>query len=210
MIDPAGQQVVTELEALNKQMTGCAACGLAKGRTQVVPGEGNPHAEVVFIGEGPGFHEDQQGRPFVGPAGQFLDELLKAAGLRRSEVYICNIVKCRPPGNRDPYPIEIQTCSKWLDSQLALVHPKVIVTLGRYSLARYLPGQSISKVHGKPLVKDGVTIVPMLHPAAALHQASLRPTLLEDFAQLPQILKAARAAPTPAGAAAGTQQLTLF
>jgi len=201
---------VTELEALGERMRGCTVCGLAKGRTQVVPGEGNPQAEVLFIGEGPGFHEDQQGRPFVGPAGKFLDELLQAAGLRRAEVYICNVVKCRPPNNRDPFPIEIQTCSQWLDAQLALIRPKVIVTLGRYSLARYLPGQSISKVHGKPLVKEGVTVVPMFHPAAALHQASLRATIEADFARLPQIIKAARQAPTPATATGTTQQLSMF
>lgn len=189
-------------------MRACTACGLAKGRTHVVPGEGNPQAEVVFIGEGPGFHEDQQGRPFVGPAGQFLDELLKAAGLRRNDVYICNVVKCRPPNNRDPFPVEIQSCSQWLDAQLALIRPKVVVTLGRYSLARYLPGQSISKVHGKPFQKDGLTVVPMFHPAAALHQASLRPAIMEDFGRLPQILKGAR--PAPEAAAPAKQQLSLF
>ena len=153
-----------------------------------MPGEGPPNTQVLFIGEGPGFHEDKQGRPFVGPAGQFLRELIEVAELKRADVFITNIVKCRPPGNRDPMPNEIAACSEYLTRQIASIQPKVIVTLGRYSMARFLPGMTISKIHGVPRVVDGVTIFPMYHPAAALHQRSLRQTLLDDMKKLPGIL----------------------
>ena len=161
---------------------------MAKGRTRVVPGEGPEQIDVMFIGEAPGFHEDKQGRPFVGPAGQFLEELLAIAGLKRDQVYIGNVVKCRPPNNRDPLPTEIASCSHWLDSQIKLLAPKIIVTLGRYSMARWFAGQSISKIHGKPVVKDGTVIFPMYHPAAALHQQNLRVTIEDDMRRLPAIL----------------------
>ena len=161
---------------------------MAKGRTCVVPGEGPGQIDVMFIGEAPGFHEDKQGRPFVGPAGQFLEELLAIAGLKRDQVYICNVIKCRPPNNRDPLPTEIASCSHWLDSQIKLLAPKIIVTLGRYSMARWFAGQSISKIHGRPVVKDATVIFPMYHPAAALHQQSLRATIEDDMRKLPAIL----------------------
>jgi DNA polymerase len=166
----------------------CQNCALAKTRTRAVPGEGNPNAEIVFIGEGPGFHEDQQARPFVGAAGKFLDELIGSIGLRRSDVFICNVLKCRPPGNRDPLPAEIAECKPWLDRQLETIDPKVIVTLGRFSMSRYFPGQSISKIHGQPRKFGDVTVVPMYHPAAALHQGSLRKTIEYDFSKLPGLL----------------------
>jgi DNA polymerase len=166
----------------------CQKCALAKTRTRAVPGEGNPQADIVFIGEGPGFHEDQQARPFVGAAGKFLDELLASIGLRRSDVFICNVLKCRPPGNRDPLPAEIGECKTWLDQQLEAINPKVIVTLGRFSMSRYFPGQAISKIHGQPRKIGDVTIVPMYHPAAALHQGSLRKTIEYDFSKLPGLV----------------------
>jgi DNA polymerase len=179
------------LQALAEQIAACPKCDLAKTRTHAVPGEGNPNAAIVFVGEGPGFHEDQQARPFVGPAGKFLDELLASIGLKRGDVYICNVLKCRPPGNRDPLPTEIAACKPWLDQQLAILKPKVIVTLGRFSMNRYFPGQSIGRIHGQPKRIDDVMVVPMYHPAAALHQASLRRTIEEDFRKLPAILEQA-------------------
>ena len=179
------------LGELAEQIAVCPKCDLAKTRTHAVPGEGNPNADIVFIGEGPGFYEDQQARPFVGPSGKFLDELLASIGLRREDVYICNVVKCRPPNNRDPQPGEISACNPWLDRQLEIIKPRVIVTLGRFSMTRYFPGQSIGRIHGQPRRVDEVTVVPMYHPAAALHQASLRHTIEQDFQKLPALLEQA-------------------
>ncbi len=181
----------TALRDLAEQIAECPKCDLSKTRTRAVPGEGNPNADIVFIGEGPGFYEDQQARPFVGPAGKFLDELLTSIGLRRADVYIGNVIKCRPPNNRDPLPGEIIACKPWLDQQLEILKPRVIVTLGRFSMSRYFPGQAISRIHGQPRRIDDVTIVPMYHPAAALHQASLRHTIEDDFKKLPAILEEA-------------------
>ena len=174
---------------LEQEIASCTRCGLYKTRTKVVPGEGNPEAEMVFIGEAPGYFEDQQGRPFVGQAGKFLDELLAKVGLSRDEVYILNIIKCRPPQNRDPLPEEISACSPWLDKQLFLLHPRLIITLGRYSLNHFLPHESISKVHGKPKRIGNTIYYPMYHPAAALHQARMREIIEEDFKILPSVLK---------------------
>lgn len=142
----------------------------------------------MFIGEAPGFNEDKSGRPFVGAAGQFLNKLLTLAGLQRSDVYITNVVKCRPPNNRDPSPSEIAACRQYLDQQIAILHPTVIVTLGRHSMSRWFPGESISRIHGQPRQADGVTIVPMFHPAAALHQERYRSLIEADFRRLPTIL----------------------
>jgi len=177
------------LRDLSEQIAVCPKCELAKTRTHAVPGEGNPNADIVFVGEGPGFYEDQQARPFVGPAGKFLDELLASIGLKRADVFICNVLKCRPPGNRDPLPGEIGACKPWLDEQLEIIQPKVIVTLGRFSMSRYFAGQSIGRIHGQPKRIGEVTVVPMYHPAAALHQASLRRTIEEDFRKLPAVLE---------------------
>jgi uracil-DNA glycosylase family 4 len=177
------------LRALAAQIAVCPKCELSKTRTHAVPGEGNPSADIVFIGEGPGFYEDQQARPFVGPAGKFLDELLASIGLKRADVFICNVLKCRPPGNRDPLPGEMEACKPWLDAQLEALRPRVIVTLGRFSLGRYFPGQSISRIHGQPKKLGDVVVVPMYHPAAALHQGSLRGTIEQDFKKLPAILQ---------------------
>ena len=153
----------------------------------------------MFIGEAPGFNEDKQGRPFVGAAGKFLEQLLGVAGLKREDVFIGNVLKCRPPNNRDPMPDEIEACRKWLDRQIELIRPEVIVTLGRFSMGRFIPGASISRIHGDPRVIDGVTVVPMFHPAAALHQERYRALIVEDFKKLPEILRASqerkRAAP---------------
>jgi DNA polymerase len=179
---------MSALTELCREIANCRDCELAKHRTKVVPGEGFEDAELFFIGEAPGWHEDQQGRPFVGSAGQFLDQLLASIGLKREQVYIANVIKCRPPQNRDPLPREIEACRKWLDRQIEIVRPKVIVTLGRYSLARYFPNESISKVHGKAWKVDDFICYPMYHPAAALHQRSLGQLIEADMLQLPEVL----------------------
>jgi DNA polymerase len=167
----------------------CTDCPLHQGRTNAVPGEGSPDAAIMFIGEGPGYQEDRQGRPFVGPAGQFLDELLASIGLRREQVYIANMVKCRPPQNRDPQPAEIAACSKYLDRQVELIDPDLIVTLGRFSLARFFPGESISRAHGKLRQKDGRHVYPVMHPAAGLHRQELRSVIVQDFKAIPELLE---------------------
>jgi DNA polymerase len=144
----------------------------------------------MFIGEGPGYHEDRQGRPFVGPAGQFLEGLLASIGTSRERVFIANMVKCRPPQNRDPLPAEITACSKYLDRQIELINPRLIVTLGRFSLGRFFPGENISRARGKVREKDGRYIYPVMHPAAALYRQELRATIIEDFKAIPAILGA--------------------
>lgn len=179
------------LRDLAEQIATCQKCDLAKTRTNAVPGEGSASADIVFIGEGPGFHEDQQARPFVGAAGKFLDELLASIDLRRKDVQICNVIKCRPPNNRDPLPGEIEACTPWLERQLEIINPRVIVTLGRFSMNRYFRGQAIGRIHGQPRTVDGVMVVPMYHPAAALHQASLRRTIEADFKKLPELVREA-------------------
>lgn len=179
-------------ERLYEEIRNCTRCALAETRGMAVPGEGPLNSDVMFIGEAPGANEDRQGRPFVGAAGQFLEELLGAAGLKRSEVYICNVLKCRPPGNRDPLPGEIEACRDYLDEQIDLIDPLVIVTLGRFSMARYFQGQTISRIHGQARLTAGRYYVPMYHPAAALHQQNLRPTMLEDFRALGATLASAR------------------
>lgn len=176
------------LEELAAEVRVCTLCELARTRTLAVPGEGPAKARVMLIGEGPGWHEDQQGRPFVGNSGKFLNELLGAAGLRREDVYITNVVKCRPPGNRDPLPDEIAACSGYLDRQIDAIDPDVIVTLGRFSMARWFPGERISRIHGQPRKDGRRLIVPMYHPAAALHQGALRGAIADDFAKLPKFL----------------------
>ncbi len=178
----------------------CARCPLSATRTHAVPGEGSLESEIMFIGEGPGMNEDRQGRPFVGAAGQFLDELIGEAGFRREEVYICNVLKCRPPQNRDPMPAEVEACDDYLQEQIALIDPLVIVSLGRFSMARFFPKAKISQVHGKSRAIGERMFVPMYHPAAALHQQSLRETIREDFRALPSIVEEARALrPGPTG-----------
>lgn len=176
------------LDEIAAQVTGCEKCALHFSRKNSVPGEGPADAEIMFIGEGPGFYENEQGRPFVGQAGKFLDELLEIAGLNREKVFICNVVKCRPPGNRDPLPEELSACNGYLDRQIEAINPHVIVTLGRFSMAKFLPAARISTIHGHACLVNGRMIVPMFHPAAALHQPSLKPQIIEDFKVLPQAL----------------------
>lgn len=179
---------MSELEEMYKVIRICPKCRLAESRTNAVPGEGPENARVFFIGEAPGFHEDRQGRPFVGAAGQFLDELIVKIGLRREDVYITNVVKCRPPANRDPQPDEIAACRPYLDGQIDLIRPRLIVTLGRYSMERYFPGASISKIHGQPKRVGNVVYFPMFHPAAALHQPRYRALIEEDVQRIPGLL----------------------
>jgi DNA polymerase len=183
------------LGKLNAGVSACHACPLGSQRTRAVPGEGPVDAEIMLVGEAPGYYEDQQGRPFVGAAGQFLEQLLGGIGLKRTDVFIANVIKCRPPSNRDPLPEEISACSHWLGEQFDLIHPRVIVTLGRYSLARFLPGTPIGKVHGMGRKINGTWVVPMYHPAAALHQGSLRKTIEDDFKKIPAFLDQARKEP---------------
>jgi uracil-DNA glycosylase family 4 len=202
----------TILGEIAEQVRACQLCRLSQSRTQAVPGEGPDRAEIMFIGEGPGFHEDRQGRPFVGAAGKFLEDLLASIGLDRQQVYITNLVKCRPPGNRDPREDELDACtSAYLDRQIDAINPKVIVTLGRFSMARYFPNARISSVHGRAQPVNGRLVVPMYHPAAALHQPALRSAIEADFQRLPDwIGKAADLAPAEEPAADDPQQLSLF
>lgn len=179
---------VEALQEIREAVQVCTRCELYRGATNAVAGEGNPEARILLIGEAPGFHEDAQGKPFIGNSGKFLTELLASAGLSREDVFITNVVKHRPPGNRDPLPDEIMACALWLDKQISIIDPDVIVTLGRFSMARYFPGQRISKIHGQPREVDGRFVVPMYHPAAALHNGSLRPQIEEDFSKLPRLL----------------------
>lgn len=197
---------MSALTEVYRQIASCQDCELAKHRNKVVPGEGPEDADLLFIGEAPGWNEDQQGRPFVGAAGGFLDQLLASIGLRREQVYIANVIKCRPPQNRDPLPDEIQACSKWLDHQVEIIQPRVIVTLGRYSLDKYFPGESIGKIHGKPRKQNDIIYYPMYHPAAALHQGSLRKIIQEDMLRIPQILTQWERIPEEVG----VRQLELF
>jgi len=191
---------VSELEELYRRIATCPDCDLCRTRTHAVPGEGPPDAEVMFVGEAPGFYEDQQARPFVGPAGRFLDELIASAGLRRDQVYITNVIKCRPPDNRDPLPTEIEACRKHLQRQIELIKPRLIVTLGRYSLAWFFPRDSIGKVHGHLRLRDGAYFLPIYHPAAALHAGNMRKVIEEDFRKIPDALHKARQARQPASA----------
>lgn len=223
---PMGAEAL--LTAVAAEVSGCTRCPLHAGRTRTVPGEGNPISDVLLVGEGPGAREDASGRPFVGPAGQLLDELLASIGWAREQVFIANVVKCRPPGNRDPEPDEIAACRPYLDRQEAALDPAVIVTLGRHSLRRYLSDARIGEVHGRLRRSGGRFVFPMYHPAAALHQSSLRETLFADIRGLPAALLAARQAieaertesveavqaepapPAPAAEADEAEQMTLF
>jgi uracil-DNA glycosylase len=183
-----------QLAQVAQEVSVCQKCALSRSRKKAVPGEGPANAEIMFIGEGPGFNENEQGRPFVGAAGSFLNELLAGAGLKRSDVWIGNVVKCRPPGNRDPLPEELAACNEYLERQIAAINPKIIITLGRYSMAKYMPGAKISSIHGQMRRTGGRFVIAMFHPAAALHQAALKPAILKDFSQLPMLLEQARSA----------------
>jgi uracil-DNA glycosylase family 4 len=189
------------LQQVADEVVVCPKCDLQFSRKNAVPGAGPSNAQVMLIGEAPGFYENEKGLPFVGPAGKFLDELIEKGGMKREDVFITNIVKCRPPGNRDPEQVELEACSNYLERQIAGINPLVIVTLGRYSMARYLPNAKISQVHGQRQWVKGRLIVTMYHPAAALHQPKLKDTLLQDFSHLSQWVKEAQqqrpADPTP-------------
>jgi len=189
------------LEKIHQEVTNCSSCPLHKKRTKAVPGEGNPNAEIFFIGEGPGKNEDLEGRPFVGAAGKFLDEMLRSVNLERKDVFIGNVIKCRPPNNRDPENSEIETCKNYLYRQIKSIKPKIICTLGRFSLGLLLPGCSISQVHGSPKkllfnskshslhpIKS-VILIPLYHPAVALYRGTMREILLEDFKKISKVLK---------------------
>ncbi|MDF1512361.1 MAG: uracil-DNA glycosylase [Anaerolineae bacterium] len=178
------QQLVTVHEQINK----CQQCPLHVGRTRAVPGDGPADAVIMFIGEAPGFHEDQQGLPFVGAAGRLLDELLENSGINRGSVFITNVIKCRPPGNRDPKAEEVAACKHYLDEQINLINPRIVVTLGRHSMERAFPDEKISFVHGQARQVGDQTYVAMYHPAAALHQPSLRGIVERDFEILRDIL----------------------
>ena len=196
------------LDTIAAEVRECRACPLWRTATQGVPGEGSAESGILFLGEAPGYNEDQQGRPFVGAAGQLLDEMLGGIGLDRSKVFITNVVRHRPPGNRDPLPAEIGACDTWTMKQLEALRPRVIVTLGRFAMGKWLPGESISRIHGKPRVVDGMTVFPMFHPAAALRSPSLKPAMVADFASLAIFL-----ATVPAAVAEATKpadQMTLF
>ena len=200
-----------ELEAIASEVAECTDCKLHHSRKHAVPGEGPANADLVFIGEGPGFHENEQGRPFVGAAGRFLEELLASIGLSREQVFICNVIKCRPPGNRDPQSDEMQACEKYLDRQIQAIDPKVIVTLGRFSMARYFANARISAIHGKASMVMGRLVVPMYHPAAALHQPSLRRVIEEDFALLPELITRNQSVSSPeVEQPTDPEQLSLF
>ncbi|HID86533.1 MAG TPA: uracil-DNA glycosylase [Anaerolineae bacterium] len=179
---------MSELTELAKEIAVCERCILSQSRRNTVPGEGPEDADIMFIGEAPGFHEDRQGRPFVGAAGQFLNELLESIGLKREDVYITNVIKCRPPANRDPLVSEIEACWPYLERQIELIQPKMIVTLGRYSMERFFPGQKISRIHGRPRKMEGIIYYPIYHPAAALHQPRYRADVEADFQKIPQLL----------------------
>ena len=179
------QQIASEVSA-------CTKCVLHKTRKKSVPGEGPANAEIMFIGEGPGMNEDIQGRPFVGAAGKFLDQLLQQAGVTRADVWIGNVVKCRPPGNRDPLPVELAACDAYLERQIEALNPSIIVTLGRFSMGKFMPGAKISAIHGQMRKVGDRFVIAMFHPAAALHQPQLKTTILADFAKLPQLLDVAR------------------
>lgn len=177
------------LRGLAEKIHICRNCELACGRTQAVPGEGNPQATIMFVGEAPGATEDKTGRPFVGAAGRFLDVMLADIGLQREDVFIGNIIRCRPPENRDPNPDEIDACHPWMRAQLALIQPKVVCTLGRFAMNTLIdPSLQISKVHGNPIEKSGILFFPLFHPAAALYRESLRETLLADMRKVGDML----------------------
>ena len=199
------------LRQIAQEVTACTTCKLHHSRKNAVPGEGPVRADLMFIGEGPGFHENEQGRPFVGAAGKFLEELLATIDLKREDVFIGNVVKCRPPGNRDPMLDEIESCTPYLERQIETINPKVIITLGRFSMARYFPDAKISQIHGQPKEFKGRLIVPMYHPAAALHQPSLRETVKEDFAKLPALIAGGMSSSSPPQpASSDPEQLSLF
>lgn len=182
------------MQELTTKIKNCHQCQLREGCNNVVPGEGNFNADIMLIGEGPGKNEDLQGKPFVGAAGKFLSELLESIDLKRENVYITNVVKCRPPMNRDPLPEEIEACREWLNQQVLSIKPKLIVLLGRHAMGRFLPNLRISEAHGRAFRREieglgAYVFFPVYHPAAALYNGGMRPTLFDDFRKIPELLK---------------------
>jgi DNA polymerase len=208
------------LELIGADVRACRMCKLSQTRTVGVPGEGDPQAEVMFIGEGPGFHEDQQGRPFVGAAGQLLTDMLGRIGMRRQDVFITNVVRCRPPGNRDPLPDELQACDAYTQRQIAVLQPLVIVTLGRFSMARFVGTGPMRELHGRSREWNGITCLAMYHPAAILRTPTVEMMRIyeQDFRKIPTLLDEARrkraaqvaAAATAEAAVTQLDQLRLF
>lgn len=177
------------LEKISAEVRVCQKCPLARTRTQAVPGAGNLHARIMFVGEGPGRNEDLQGLPFVGAAGKILDSLLAEAKLKREDIFITNVVKCRPPQNRDPLPEEVEACRGYLERQVALIRPRIIVLLGRHAMDRFLPGLKISLDHGQPKRCGGQVYFPVYHPAATIYNQALRSDLEKDFRKIVRILR---------------------
>ena len=199
------RSVCMTLQELGHSLQDCQRCRLASGRTQVVFGVGNPHAQIMFVGEAPGFYEDKQGEPFVGAAGRLLNELLEGAGLSRKDIYIANVIKCRPPDNRDPLPDEVETCKPFLFQQIEMIRPKVVCTLGNFAMQTLLGKKvGIMKVRGQAFQVQDFFVFPMLHPAAALHQGSLNEPLREDFRKLKAFLDRRQEPETP------VEQMNLF
>lgn len=200
------------LEQIAQEIRACKACALHSARTRVVPGAGRPDADIMFIGEAPGYHEDQQGLPFVGASGKYLGELLAMIGLTRNDVFIANVVKCRPPGNREPLPAEIDTCVEtYLNQQIAIIRPKIIATLGRFSMALFFPTNArISKVHGQPRRADGRIYYPLFHPAAVLRNPNLRPAMETDFRRMLSLLEEIGDTNGPVSDEPPPRQLSLF
>ena len=192
-IDMTDNVLSADLDEIDRLNNGCNLCTLGSKRTTAVPGNGSRTSDLMFIGEGPGYYEDQQGLPFVGRAGQLLNEMLATIGMRREDVFVTNMIKCRAPNNRDPLPIEIRSCGPYLDRQIELIAPRVIVTLGRYSTAKFFPNEPIGKLRGTPANWNGITVYPMYHPAAALRNSTIRAALERDFLKLPGLLEAAPA-----------------
>ena len=180
------------LDEIAQEIRQCKKCGLALTRKNAVPGEGPYNAEIMLIGEGPGFYENEQGRPFVGQAGKFLNELLENGGLKREEVFITNVIKCRPPGNRDPQDVELAACAGYLEHQIEVINPLIVLTLGRFSMARYFQTAKISAIHGRASWVGSRLIVAMYHPAAGLHQPNLKADIMGDFSLLPGFIEKAR------------------
>ena len=183
---------IDDLQQIANTINQCQACDLHRTRKNAVPGAGPADAEIMLIGEGPGFHENEQGLPFVGASGNFLTTLLESAGYNRGDVFITNVVKCRPPSNRDPKPEELLACEAYLDKQIEIIDPLIIITLGRFSMARYFDNARISRIHGKAQWQDNRFIIPMYHPAAALHQPKLRSVIAHDFSQLHELIEKAK------------------
>jgi uracil-DNA glycosylase family 4 len=179
---------MSALAQIYREVAACTACRLHESRTHPVPGEGPADAEIMFIGEGPGFYEDQQGRPFVGPSGRLLERFLASIGMTREQVYIANVIKCRPPNNRDPLPTEIAACSHFLERQIEIINPRIIATLGRFSMERFFPGAKISQAHGRARREGKRVYLPLYHPAYVLRNRRAMPVAEADFAKIPRLL----------------------